>query len=134
MVKIEYGHHRNIGDIYFEGGWIGVLYIDTTPKANDIKYISDVETTNGIDITKSKIVQEEYTMRFIASENMVKVLQKLPLLSNVKITVDSFEENKVYNLKFKVTGWIGGGSYAKCEMNYVINTFVNKNATIVNYG
>lgn len=133
MVKIEYGNNRNIGDIYFEGGWKGLFYIDTTPKANDIKYINDIETKNGVEITKSRIVQAEHTMRFIAGETMINVMQKLPLLSDVKITVDSLEENKVYNLKFEVVNWIGGGAYAQCKLTYAINTYVNKNASIVNY-
>ncbi len=130
MIRVEYSHHRNISDIYFEGGWTGILYIDTTPKGSGIKYISNVETKNGLDITKSKIVQEEHTARFIASETLIKVLQKLPLLSDINIEVDSLGSDKVYNLKFDVTSWIGGGAYGQCELKYVVNNYVNKNASI----
>ena len=128
MIRIEYTNNRNIGDIYFEGGWTGVLYIDTTPKASDVKYINNVETRNGLEITKSKIVQEEHIARFIASEPLVRVLQKLPLMSSVNIEVDDLGNNKVYNLKFEVANWIGGGAYAQCSLKYVIETHVNKNA------
>ena len=130
MLRITYGHHRNIGDIYLEGGWEGKLYLDTTPKGSGIKYIANVETKDGLEITKSKVVQEEHTARFIASETMVKVMQKLPLMSSVLIDVDSLGEDKVYNLKFDVTSWIGGGAYAQCTLKYVIKTFVDKNASI----
>ncbi len=134
MIKILYSNHRNIDNLYFAGGWTGILYLNTVPKGSGIKYISEVENKNGVDIVKSKIVQEEHTIRFIASETMVRVLQKLPLFSDVKVTVDSLEENKVYNLKFEVGGWIGGGAYAQCVLTYAIETFVTKNAQIVNYG
>lgn len=134
MVKIVYGNNRNINNIYFEGGWEGVFYLNTTPKGSDIKYINDIDTKNGVEITKSRIVQEEHTLRFNASESMIGVMQKLPLLSNVKITVDSSDEHKVYNLKFEVVKWIGGGAYAQCKLTYVIQTYVNKNASIINYG
>lgn len=130
MIKIEYSNHRNIDNIYFEGGWVGKIYLDTVPKADDIKYISEVETKNGIEIPKSKIVQEEYIARFIAGETQVRVLQKLPLMSSVLITVDDIEEKKVYNLRFEVASWIGGGAYAQCKLTYAIETFVNKNASI----
>lgn len=130
MMTITYTHHRNIGDIYFEGGWTGILYIDVTPKGSGIKYISNIDNKNGLDIVKSNIVQEEHTARFIASETMIKVMQKLPLLSSVHIEVDSLGNNKVYNLKFDVSNWIGGGAYAQCELKYAIHTFVNKNASI----
>ena len=131
MVRIRYSNNRNIGNIYFEGGWQGVFYLNTTPKGEDIKYINDIETKNGIEITKSRIVQSEYTLRFIAGETMIKVMQKLPLLSDVRITVDSFEENKAYNTKFEVVKWIGGGAYAQCRITYAVQTYVNKNASIV---
>ena len=134
MVRIKYGNSRNIRDLYFAGGWEGEFYIDTTPKGGDIKYINDVETKNGIEITKSKVVQEEHTMRFIAGETMINVLQKLPLLNNIKIKVDDLQEDKVYNFKFEVTNWIGGGAYAQCKITYAIKTYVDKNATIVSYG
>lgn len=134
MVKIEYTHHRNIDNIYFEGGWTGILYLNTTPKGNDVKYISNVEDKNGINIVKSKIVQETHTIRFIAPETQVRVLEKLPLMSDVKITVDDLGENQVYNLDFEITGWIGGGAYAQCKITYAIHTYVDKNASIINYG
>jgi len=130
MVKITYTNNRDVDNLYFTGGWTGILYFDTVPKAGDVKYISNVEVKNGIDITKSKIVQEEHSIRLVASETMIKVLQKLPLFSDVNITVDSMEENKVYNLKFEIVKWIGGGSYAQCRMTYVIHTYVNKQASI----
>lgn len=130
MITITYTHHRNIGDIYFEGGWTGILYIDTTPKGSGVKYISNVETKNGLEIVKSNIVQEEHTARFVISETLVKVMQKLPLLSSLYIEVDSLGNDKVYNLKFEVVNWIGGGAYALCKMTYAIHTFVNKNASI----
>ncbi len=134
MVRIAYSNNRNINNIYFEGGWEGVFYLNTTPKGEDIKYINDIETKNGVEITKSRIVQSEHILRFVAGETMIKVLQKLPLLSDVRITIDSLEENKVYNTKFEITKWIGGGAYAQCTMTYAINTYVNKNASIVNFG
>lgn len=130
MVKIVYGHHRDINDIYFQGGWQGILYLDTVPKGSDVKYISEVEEKNGKEIIKSKISQEIHTLRFIASETMVRVLQKLPLLSNVLVTVDDFDEDKVYNLTFEVSEWLSGGAYAKCVMTFAINTYINKNAEI----
>jgi len=130
MITITYTNHRNIDNIYFEGGWTGILYLDTTPKASDIKYISNVEVKNGLNIVKSKIVQEENIIRFIASETMVRVLQKLPLCSNVNIEVDDLGSNKVFNLRFEIVSWIGGGAYAQCKLTYVIDTFVNKNASI----
>ena len=130
MITITYTNHRNIGNIYFEGGWTGILYLDTTPKASDVKYISNVEVKNGLNIVKSKIVQEENIIRFVASETMVRVLQKLPLCSNVNIEVDDLGSNKVFNLRFEVVSWIGGGAYAQCKLTYVIDTFVNKNASI----
>ena len=133
MTRIEYGNNRDIENIHFEDGWVARLYIDATPKAADVKYITDVETKNGIDITKSRVVQEQHILRFICSETMVKVLQKLPLMSNVKIKVDNFEENKVYNVSFDVTNWIGPGAYAQCKLTYVIKNFVNKNASIISY-
>lgn len=134
MVRIAYTNNRNIGNIYFEGGWEGVFYLNTVPKGGEPKYINDIETKNGVEITKSRIVQKEYTIRFVAGETMVSVMEKLPLLSDVRITVDSMEENKVYNLKFEVTKWIGGGAYAQCKLTYAIQTYVNKNASIINYG
>ncbi len=130
MIKITFTHHRNIDDIYFAGGWTGIIYLDTTPKGSDIKYISNVENKNGVDIVKSKIVQEEHIIRFVASESMVRVMQKLPLLSDVKITVDDLNEDKVYNLKFEADSWVGGGAYSQCKLIYAINTYVSKNATI----
>jgi hypothetical protein len=130
MVKIEYGNNRDIGNIYFAGGWVGILYFDTTPKAGDIKYISNVEMKNGIEIPKSKIVQHVHSIRFVASETMIDVLEKLPLLSNVTIKVDDFSEEKVYNLKFEIVSWLGGGAYGQCRLTYVVNTYVNKNASI----
>ena len=133
MVEITYGHHRDIDNIYFAGGWQGVLYLDTTPKASDVKYISNVETKNGIDIVKSSIMQEEHILRFVAGESMIKVLQLLPLLSSVIIKVDDFEENKVYNLRFEIVKWIGGGSYAQFKLTYIIHNYVNKNVTINEY-
>jgi hypothetical protein len=130
MITITYTNHRNIDNIYFEGGWTGILYLDNTPKASDVKYISNVEVKNGLDIVKSKIVQEEHIIRIVASETMVKVMQKLPLCSDVNIEVDDLGSNKVFNLRFEVSSWIGGGAYAQCKLTYVINTFVNKNASI----
>ncbi len=130
MIKLLYSNHRNIGNIYFDSGWEGILYLDAIPKASDIKYISEVEEKNGLEIVKSKIVQEEHIVRFLAGETMVKVLQKLPLMSTVEITVDDFDSDKVYNLRFEVDNWLGGGAYAKCKLTYVIETYVNKNATI----
>ena len=130
MIKIVYSNTRDIETIYFEGGWTGTLYIDTTPKGSEVKYISNVETKNGVDIVKSKIAQQEHQARFIASESLVQVLQKLPLLNDVRITVDSMKENKVYNLSFEITNWIGGGAYAQCILKYAIKTFVNKNAAL----
>ena len=130
MVKIEYSNTRNIGNIYFAGGWAGIIYIDTTPKAGEVKYISNVEMKNGVEIPKSRIVQHVHSMRFVASENMVRVLEKLPLLSTVNITVDDFDEDKVYNTKFEIVNWIGGGAYALCSLTYNVNTYVNKNASI----
>lgn len=133
MIKLTYSHNRNIDNIYFEGGWEGTLYFDTVPKGNGVKYISDVEQKNGIDIVKSKIVQEEHIIRVIVSEPMTRVLQKIPLCNDVRITVDDFEENKVYNFTFEIINWIGGGAYAQVKMTYAIHTFVNKNATISTY-
>jgi hypothetical protein len=130
MITITYTNHRNIDNIYFERGWTGILYLDNTPKASDVKYISNVEVKNGLDIVKSKIVQEEHIIRIVASETMVKVMQKLPLCSDVNIEVDDLGSNKVFNLRFEVSSWIGGGAYAQCKLTYVINTFVNKNASI----
>lgn len=127
MIRIVYGHHRDIDNIRFESGWLGRLYLKTQPKGAEVKYINDVEEKNGIEITKSRISQNVYTARFVASEAKIKVLQKLPLLSDVRVKVDDFEENKVYNFKFDVITWMSGGSYANCEIKYVIETFVNKN-------
>lgn len=127
MIKILYTNNRDIDNIYFSGGWEGIIYLDTTPKAGDIKYINNVEVKNGVDIPKSRIVQEEHSIRFVASETMIRVLQKLPLLSDVRITVDDLEENKVYNLRFEVVDWIGGGAYAQCRLIYAIHTYINKN-------
>jgi len=130
MIKISYSNSRDIEDIYFEGGWTGILYIDTTPKASDIKYISNVETKNGREIVKSKIVQEEHQARFIASESLIRVMQKLPLMDDVRVQVDDQEENKVYNTTFEVGNWIGGGAYAQCTLKYSIKVFINKNAKL----
>jgi len=130
MIKISYSNSRDIEDIYFEGGWTGILYIDTTPKASDIKYISNVETKNGREIVKSKIVQEEHQVRFIASESLIRVMQKLPLMDDVRVQVDDQEENKVYNTTFEVGNWIGGGAYAQCTLKYSIKVFINKNAKL----
>jgi len=127
MIKISYGNSRDIGNIYLSSGWMGEFYIDATPKAPDVRYISETEEKNGIDIVKSKIVQEVHTVRFMASEAMVNVMQKLPLFNNVLVTVDDLEENKVYNLRFNVSNWYSGGAYAMCDLKYAINTFVNKN-------
>ena len=132
MILIKYKHHRNIDNIYFVGGWQGSMYINTTPKASELKYIANVEVKNGVEITKSKIIQEEHTIRFIASDTMIMVLQKLPLLSDVRIAVGSFDEDKVYNLKFDIKSWLNGGSYAQCTLTYAIKTYADKNATIYN--
>jgi hypothetical protein len=130
MIKIEYSHHRDIDNIYFEGDWAGRMYINNTPKAGDIIYINNVENKNGVEITKSRIVQQEHSVRFVASSTMITVLQKLPLLSDVRFTVDSLEENKVLNLKFEIVNWLGGGAFALCKMSYTVYTYVSKNASI----
>ena len=130
MTTITYTNNRNIDIIYFEGGWTGTLYLDTTPKASDVKYISNVEVKNGLDIVKSKIVQEEHIIRFVAGETMIKVLEKLPLCNDVNIEVDDLGSNKVFNLRFEITSWIGGGAYGQCKLTYVINNYVHKNASI----
>jgi len=130
MIKISYSNHRNIEDIYFDAGWTGIIYLNTTPKAGDVKYINNIEVKNGVDIPKSKISQQEHSIRFVAGETMINVIEKLPLFSDVNITVDSMESNKVYNLKFEITNWIGGGAYAQCRLVYAIKTFVNKNASL----
>ncbi len=130
MLKIEYSHLRDIDNIYFEGGWAGRMYINNTPKAGDIVYINNVEVKNGVEITKSRIVQQEHSMKFVASATMIAVLQKFPLLSDVRFTIDSLEENKVLNLKFEIVNWLGGGSFALCGMTWAIYTYTNKNAII----
>lgn len=102
------------------------MFLDTVPKGSEPRYVNEVEEKNGIEIVKSKITQEKKIIRFIASEAQIRVLEKIPMLSNVRIITDFEPETKMYNIEFNTTQWFSGGAFAKCEMGYIINTFVDK--------
>lgn len=136
FTRITYTHYKDIGNISFTDGtynnvsnWSGEFYLPYVPKGNDVRYVEEIEERNGIEIKKSVVVQEVKTIRFMASEPQIRSLQKLPMMSEVKVKVADMTEEVARNVKFSIDTWLGTGAFAMCKLEYVSNNYVNKPTT-----
>ncbi len=136
FTRIVYTNYKDVNNISFTDGtsngssdWEGQFYIPYVPKGNDVRYIDEIEERNGIEIKKSMVVQEVKVLRFIASEPQIRSLQKLPMVSSVKVKVGSFDEETALNVKFSIDNWIGSGAFAMCKIEYIIHNYVSKATT-----
>ena len=136
FTRITYKHHKDVDTISFTTGgasgasnWSGQFYLPYVPKGNEVRYVSEIEEKNGIEIPKSSVVQEVRVIRFVANEAMIRSLQKLPLFSDVRFKVGELDEERARNVKFSIDNWLGTGAFAMCKLEYVIQNYVSKATT-----
>ena len=136
FTRITYTHHKDIDTISFSAGgaggspnWEGQFYLPYVPKGNEVRYITEIEEKNGIEIKKSSVVQEVRVIRFMASEAQIRSYQKLPLLSDVRFKVGELDEERARNVKFSVDNWLGTGAFAMCKIEYIVQNYVSKATT-----
>ena len=88
MLKIEYSNNsNNIGNLIFQDGWQGRIYLDTDIDLIDHEYEIEVKVdANLLEIPISKTLKQYYSLSIGVKNNLLEAIALIPLCDKVTIT------------------------------------------------